>query len=267
MGIGDFTPDDATASSQSSGSSSTVDLYGLGPVGNGPIYVTESNPGMGEHSGGGGYTSVPVNGPNVVTGNQYAAQIAALSQSNPAAFQQWQSLLYAADFYSGKPRLGVFGAADINALQAALTAYQQVNGQANASLGGSEPTSPQALQDWLQQRVAQVKATGGPGATTKQPLQVDYTDPTAISAALQAGAQSELGRNLSDKELQGFISQFHGLQATAQTAAYNGDSSFTPPDLSGQAEQYLIGQHGPEHDQKLAAGYLDSIAQRLGVNA
>lgn len=262
--VGGLTADDLTAGGSSSGSSG-VDLYQLGPVGSGPIYVTEQQSAMGEHAGGGNTTYV--NNPGNVDGNAFARQIAAMSVNDPASFHQWQNMLYAADFYSGKPRPGVYGAADTNALQAALTAYQQVNAQANAALGqGKTPsTPPQAFQAWLNQRIAQVKATGGPGATTKQPLQVQYTDPTAISAALQAGAQQELGRNLNDKELQGFIAQFHGQQKTAQTDAYNGDSSVTPPDLSGQTAQYLISQHGPEHDQKLAAGYLARINQMFGV--
>lgn len=265
MGIGDFTPDDATAGAPSGGSSA-LDLYGLGVVGSGPIYVTEQQSAMGEHSGGGSTTYV--DNPGNVDGNAFARQVAALSQTNPAAFQQWQQMLYAGDFYSGKPRLGVYGAADVKALQAALTAYQQVNAQANAAIGqGKAPASqPLAFQEWLNQRISQVKGTGGPGAgSTRAPLTISYTDPAELESAAQSAAQQALGRDLSQNEIHSFIGAFHSKEASAQRGAYNGDKSVTNPEVTGEATNFVTKGNQEEANDRHEATLLDSIGQLLGV--
>jgi hypothetical protein len=192
---------------------------------------------------------------------QYAQFIIGLQATNPALYKQYQTMLYKSGYYTGKPVYGTYTGADGRAIQAMINDYEQYNTSLIAA--GAKQVTP---VDYMQRQIKiGGNALSGAGGPAKQPLTVQYTDPASLKATLQSAAQDALGRNLTDGELSAFVSKFHGEEKTQQTAAYNNASSVTPPDAGAQAQADVLGQHGPEHDQKLASGYLDSIAQQLGV--
>jgi hypothetical protein len=193
--------------------------------------------------------------------SEYAQFIISLQASNPALYKQYQQQLYKAGYYgSSKPIYGTYTGRDGQAIQQMLQDYEATD-SARVSNGLGRLTPVDYLADTIK-KGGSALANGG---VTRQPLTIQYTDPETLKATLQSAAQDGLGRNLTDKELTTFVSKFHGQEAAAQTGAYNNDTSITPPDAGADAQALVTNQHGPEHDQKLAAGYLDSINQMLGV--
>lgn len=193
--------------------------------------------------------------------DEYARAFAQMSVTNPKAFAQQQLEMYQAGFYgTGPPRFGVFTTDDLGALKGAFSSYSAV-------VNPKSPT-PLTFADYMDHAARQVMANGGPGGggggggVSRAPLQL--TDPTALNQTLQSAAQSALGRNLSDAELKTFVNHFHGLERNAYNTAGAG-GTYTSPDVTGQAMTEVDKQHSAEEQQKLAAGYEDTIQQLLGV--
>jgi hypothetical protein len=232
-----------------------VDTFNLGDLSGQQVHLTYTTPNSNlVPLGGGKYGSKPGGFTDQST-DDFMAYFAGLSQSNPKQYAQIQQQLYQAGAYGGsKPSFGVYTTQDATAMKAVLTGYM-----------GLKLTTPITLPDYIKQIQSAGIKNGVLNGAPRAPLTVQYTDPNTLKGTLQSAAQDYLGRNLSDKELNGFVSKFHGQEKTAQTAAYNNKPGETPPEASGDAQALLENVHTPEHQQKLAANYLDSINQMLGV--
>jgi hypothetical protein len=241
--------------------------YNLGPLGGLPVYTgTSTTPGSGNINIGAPLYGHPQQSTKPTTqylsqtAQDYVTKFATLQQSDPAAFAALQAQLYAANAYgSNKPITGVYSADDAAAMNAAIVAYER------ATAGGV--VSKISFTDWLKQQAALVKAAGGPGGggPARAPLVIQYTDPAELKEGLNQKAQEELGRNLSDKEVKFFVNFFHGKEAGAQRSAYNGASSVTPPEVTGEAQSFVLDNNDKEVQQRLQATYLDSLNSMLGV--
>jgi len=189
-------------------------------------------------------------------------QMAALAASNPAAFFALQKQLFFSGFYGSKmPRFGFYTSDDIDAMNNALGSYQALTASG----------VPVRWQDYLDRGMMMGLKNGWGsgggfgGGGGRAPLVISYTDPAELHTALQNAAQAALVRNLNSAELDTFVKAFHGKEAAAQRGAYNGNSSVTNPEVTGEAAQQLDTQHSAEEQQRSKAMYLDAIQSLLGV--
>lgn len=252
-----------TSSALPSGSN---DVYGFGSdLGNSNVFLgTQTSYGKDGPDAikqGGNNKPVTSSAPVVRSANSFMQTWANSSVSNPQFFAQYQEQLYASGFYgSSKPRWGVYTTSDAAAMKKALQSY--------AGIVNPNDPNPVTFADYLDHAMSQVGANGGfggGGGSTRAPLTISYTDPAELHETLQSAAQSALGRNLNSDELNKFVSAFHGKEAKAQRAAYNGASSATNPEATGESQDFVSTNNTKEAGERSTATYLDSINQLLGV--
>lgn len=194
------------------------------------------------------------------TPTQYIQKFATSSMSNRSDFEQSQAMLKAAGYYNSNGYVkGVYGSEDRTAMANAMNDYL---GLVNQNSGVH-----MTFQQYLQMRSSAIKSQGGfgGGGGGRLPLTISYTDPAALKDALNTGAQSALGRNLTDSEMGNFISGFHSKEAAAQRRAYAGGGSATMPNATGQATQFIDQNFAKEEAQRESSTYLDALASVLGV--
>lgn len=191
-------------------------------------------------------------------------------------FRALQVALYRGGMYgSKKPEDVLSGTWDTDtadALSKAIRGYLQVADQDD---GAGVPISfDEYVTNVSKGRDAAGKAAQE--ATPKKPLVYDLDDPAEIAGQVQQAAQSSLGRNLSDAEVQHFVSEFMAQQRAYQKKLYDVEQGFTSgavsggtfevnqPDLEGQAEQYVKTGREDEIGGNQLADYVGAIQQLLG---
>lgn len=253
-----------TSSSLPSGSN---DVYNFGSdLGNSSVFLgTQTSYGKNGPDAikqGGNSKPVTSSSPVVRSANSFMQTWANSSVSNPQFFAQYQEQLYASGFYgSSKPRFGVYTTDDAAAMKRALQSY--------AGIVNPNDPNPVTFADYLDHAMSQVNANGGfgggMGGSARAPLTISYTDPAELHEAALSAAQQAIGRDLSSSELDRFTKAFHGKEASAQRAAYNGASSVTNPEVTGESKSFVDANNSKEEGERMQATYLDSINQLLGV--
>jgi hypothetical protein len=197
---------------------------------------------------------------NVTNSTDYINYLISLQTSNPTLYKQYQKELYQAGYYgNSKPAYGTYTGMDGRAFSNFIQDYGAKNGSLIAN-NLNEITPEQYLAQTIKLGGGALNA--GPA---KQPLTINYTDPAALKEVLQSAAQKNLGRDLSPKELAGFISEFHGKEAAAAKANYNNASSATQPEATGEAQSFIDQGFTMEEGQRRGATFVDSLNQMLGV--
>lgn len=192
--------------------------------------------------------------PQGVSANDFYKQFVTNSQKNQTAYIAQQKAMYNAGFYGAqKPNYGSYGPTDDNAMKAALSSYSPVQ-SVHPGL---------SFNQYLDQLTA--SGAGKNAGPTKQPLTVSYTDPDTLKSAANSAAQQALGRNLTTHELNAFVGAFHGKESAAQKTAYDNGSSYTAPEVTGEATQLVQSHNQVEAQQALSASYLDRLNSMLGV--
>lgn len=252
-----------TSASLPSGSN---DVYNFGQdLGNSSVFLgtqkTYGVNGPDALKAGGSNKPASSTSPVVKSANSFMQTWANSSVTDPKFFAQYQMQLFASGFYGNSPpRWGVYTTTDAAAMKKALQSYSGI-------VNPNDP-NPVTFADYLDHAMGQVNANGGfggGGGATRAPLTISYTDPAELHETLQTAAQSDLGRNLGPKELALFVKVFHGKEASAQRAAYNGASSATNPEATGESQDYVAANNTKEAGERSTATYLDSINQLLGV--
>jgi hypothetical protein len=177
-------------------------------------------------------------------------------------FYEWQQKLYAAGFYgSAKPTDVAWGTWDLAtgaALKSAFSAAVQV-----AASG-----APVTFDEYLT-GLGQAKTAAQSGIGTG-PLVVQHEDPKAVAGMLQQAAQASLGRDLSDAEVEHFISEYKAAEDAyykgrkVATDATGGRVDVTQPNLQAQAESFVQGGHGTEAAGNNMADYVKALESMLG---
>ena len=245
------------------GSGGITDVLGLGNLAGNTqmVYTGMSAPGPSVTAGGdvtvgrGARPGTQTKSPQYIDPPTYVTRILALPAS---AFTQYQKELAKAGLYgNNQPLYGVPSAADTQALNGLLSSYLPyvVGVQAD----GGTPMTP---EQYLNKYSAQLKKQGGATSTQRAPLSL--TDPAAIRQSAMAAAQASLGHDLTDAQLKKFISEYHA----AETKAYNtagANKTYTPPDLSGQADVFAENVDPEELQSHRMAGFVDQLNNMLGV--
>lgn len=192
------------------------------------------------------------------TPTQFIQQFATDSLANRSAFESQQAALKAAGYYSSSGYTkGVYGSQDRQAMVGAMNDY--------LSIVNSNSPVQMTFSQFLQLKASAGAGSNGGGGSGRRPLTISYTDPAELTAALQSGAQSALGRKLTSSEMSGFITGFHAKEAAAETQAYNGGGTATMPEVTGQAQNFLDTHFQGEEQQRLKATYLDAMNSMFGV--
>lgn len=197
--------------------------------------------------------------------SSYMNQVMKWAASDPQGqFQSLQLELYQAGFYTGagKPLPGSYTGVDKRALTNALKDYTDIV--------KSDPNNPNLLtfSEYLGTAARAAKifggggGGGGGGGYTRAPLSL--TDPAELRQTLQQAAGSALGRQLSKSELAHFVSAFHGAEKGAYDRAGAGHT-YTNPNPSGRAIEYVDNHHQGEEQGRLSATYMDALNSLLGV--
>lgn len=241
----------------------------------------------GEHSGPGSHGYVMRGqGLETTTTNDYQKsqdiykQYIALASKHPDAFMQLQGMLYDAGFYGSSSRAsvhwGMVTDQTTSALKAAINAYLTAANATGQPMTWTEFLEKQAQQGQINQAEGGVGAAGGSGSGTGSqppPLSISLEDPAALSNYLQRFAVEELGQAVDPKQIQDFVSKFHGEQTTAQTDQYNAavngqDSSIVTPNAQAEAERYAQSANPDEFVQHNIGGYANTLFNMfLGSNS
>lgn len=237
------------------------DIYNLGDLYNKTLFLGTAQTGnVTDATGGytGGPKGVSIQSTSV---ESMMREFAGWSVSDPQSFAAMQQQLYSSGAYgSTKPNFGVWsGSLDSNAMKAAMTGY----------LGIVNPNDPNPLSfaDYLDRRGAQGKSNGiggGSAGATRAPLQL--TDAATLRQTLQSASQNALHRNLSDDELNHFVTAFHGQETQAYNQA-NAGATYANPDAGAQAIESVQTNHAAEANQALQASYNDKLMSMLGESS
>lgn len=136
-----------------------------------------------------------------------------------AKLAQVQDQLYRAGYYSANyvPKYGLLNAEDISAFRTMM-------------IGLASNPSQATLPDYLNQSA---QAGDSHGLGRRSPLVVKLTNPDDLRVTLQKTVQDLYGGNMSEGDVQNFISTFQSQQAQEQTSAYSA-GGFNPE--TGQAD-------------------------------
>lgn len=230
------------------------DIYNLGKIWNSTLYLgNESHKQAGPYAGTdvvmqGRNSSQTVTSPVTSTPYEYMKDFASWSVTSPAQYQALQAQLYAAGFYTKKPRLGVYTADDAAAMKKAITGY----------LGVVNPDSPNplTLSDYLDHASRQGEAQQKAEDAASAPV-IQVTDSAAIRSAAMQAFQAATGRGASKAQLDKFVAQFQAAQTSAQTAA--GGSTVSAPDLSSDAMQFAQQEDPQAYAQNQRQAYLNTL--------
>lgn len=167
-----------------------------------------------------------------------------------------QHALFDGGFYGTASSTSIaFGAG----IDATLTAWRRaLTATAQAQSAGLNLTP----EDVIRQAAEDRRKAAGKAPTG--PLIVEHEDPHALAGMLQQAAQAALGHDLSDQEVEHFISEYKSAedayykQRLVASNATAGRVDLTRPDPSAQAKSFVQGEHGTE-----AAG--DNLANYVGA--
>lgn len=240
------------------------DVFGTGAFGDTKILIGfqdithQSGSRYSADGGPGTATTTHSTGQITQTANAYFQQFANMSLTDKAGYIALQQRLIKAGAYgNGKPILGVYSAADGDAMKTVLAGYI---GLVNSNPGGGNALK---FSDYLNMVIKGGGiGGGGGGGPTRAPLQL--TDPKTLKESLQQAAQNRLGRDLGADEVATFTDAFHAAERSAYNAAGAG-RTVTGPDVSGRSLAQLDENHKVEEGQRNQASNLDALAQLLGV--
>lgn len=268
------TPAPATAST----SSNPADIWGLGNLYGMPVGLGTTS---GNHASGGGtrtrgmgidYRDVGQQNPGTAFGTtqdllQNMKDLWALGSSgskpeNQAALQQYEELqlmLLQGDHYSSGTttknlRFGQWTSATEKAIVDALSGYEQ-------AIAGN--ATPMTFHDYLAQNrnAGSVggKSTTDPGSVggaTGAASQAILDDPALLRSTVMSAAQAALGRGLSSAQLDKFVAQFQGAQASYQQSA---NSTIVRPDAVAQAGVFAQQAAPQQYANHQAQGYMNAL--------
>lgn len=238
----------------------TYDVYGLGNVANQSIYVGYTGTPVPGGSAQGqknastfGDNKLPDQGQNAYTpAYKLMQRFAQESVTNPNSFAALQADLFQAGLYgTTPPTWGTWTAKDGDAIVQAFKGYTAV----------SQTGVPLTFEDWLSGA-----ASAGTASQQSKVNPVSYTPTDYLQKAAQSAARATLGHELSESDLQKFVSSFHSQEATAQggaaqaqlsnTATTPGDAS---PDPTSGASDYISQNFANEEAQHSAKGYMNAM--------
>lgn len=195
----------------------------------------------------------------------YANSFAGLSASNPQAFYNMQMELYNSGAYgSAKFLPGTYTSADAAAMKKAMSGYLGVVNSADPNPLTFSEYLGRASQTGQANGINGSGSGGGGGGGSRAPLQL--TDAATLRQTLQSASQNALHRDLTDPELEQFVTAFHGQETQAYNTA-NAGGTYSSPDASAQAVESVNTNHADEESQALKASYNDKILQMLGGSA
>lgn len=181
-----------------------------------------------------------------------------------AAFLDLQRRLFLGGYYGAASEASIPWGSFTSATQQAWLHLLEATQM--AQVAGQDMTPDNVLDAAVTARQANAPAGAPPS-----PLLIQHEDPKAIAAALQQAAQSTLGRDLSDAEVEHFISEYkaaedaYGRQRqTAQDATTGQRVDLTAPDLSGEASAFVKAGHSAEAGQQQGADYISALEQMIG---
>lgn len=196
--------------------------------------------------------------------DQAALALFGMSKGANGQVAQLQQKLYAAGYLT---RINTPGMPDDDTARAYGSLLQQVSASNQAG-------DPITVDDYLTQSAQAAAAAGvvGRGATTTNGLRLHTTAPLDIMQTAQQVAQQELGRKLSNKQLQAFVAVYHGIEANknAQTAstdpAIQAGTNVTTedaPTLSAAADNYVQQNFATEYGANNVANTFDAFRKLI----
>ena len=206
--------------------------------------------------------------PNMQTPEAILDNYAALSYNSPDAYSALQAQLAQAGFMSSPTKIaGGWTAQTEAALKSAITQYSQVSGKDTAGVPVSftQFLADQAAKNGpaLEQELAKDQATAEAAAT---PPSAPQADPAELQQTAQSAAQEALGRNLTQAELNDFVSSFHSKQMSAFAAAQAGGTTYETPNEGADAARFVIQNNQHEYGQHEIQGYADAFLRMMGIS-
>lgn len=202
----------------------------------------------------------------------FMQQVASLAATDPQTLANYQIQMWKSGLYGNVDlsdiSLGHWTTDTASAFKKVLSGYKQAD--ALGGLTSQQKSVFDYLGDLSGTPVGKAaKDLAGPAPVTTVN---NFTDPNSVSAAAQSAAQSALGRNLSDKEIEKFVTEFHAVQAnynktynSAQQDTKGGTFNLTQPDLSSQAQAFAQSSNPNEAAANKASDYVVALQQMLGV--
>lgn len=278
MGVPPTPYDPNAAASGGASTTSTIDIWGLGPYGEAPIIIgaaTRPQSGFGGYSKLPGYDQDKSAGP-VRAGDGLAVtdtlakvlkEFSAMAYSPQTApeFLKWQRQLYTAGLYgSKKPSEVAWGSWDDDTYLAFKTALTKV-AQSN------EAGAPISFDEYLTKLGAD-KQRAAKELSQQDPTIREHANPQVVAGVLQQAAQAAFGRNLSKDEVDHFVSEYRAAEDsyyhTAESAqATPGVHDLTKPDVQAQAQGFVNQHHAAEAGGASMAGYFGEIERLINGGA
>jgi hypothetical protein len=188
-----------------------------------------------------------------MTAEQVMKQFAAMSQNDPMAFAAIQKELQDGGFYGSATHVyGGWNGQTETAVADAMTQYVKVaqaggvaenfrtfldhQAQANTGINGNDPGG-----------------AGGGGAAARQTI---LDDPEALKSAAMTAAQAALGSGLSEDQLNKFVAQFQGAQASYQQST---NSTVVQPDATSDAMAFAQKSDPQGYANHQATGYMSAL--------
>lgn len=186
-----------------------------------------------------------------------------LFSQNKDAYVSLQQMLFQGGWFGAASKESIRFGASIAATQQAWLHLLEATQMAQTA---GQDVTPDNILDQSVTEANKNQIGQGPS-----PLLIQHEDPKAIAAALQQAAQSTLGRDLSDAEVEHFISEYkaaedaYGRQRQTANDATSGQRvDLTAPDLAGEAKQFVNEGHAGEADQQQGADYVGALEQMIG---
>jgi hypothetical protein len=177
---------------------------------------------------------------------------------DPTVRQQWANMqaqmlsmgLYGTSGGAMLYRPGTWTDNDASALVKAFRGYQGVAGHDGAG-------QPLTFAEYLDRSSQQAAANGqGGGASGAAPKQTILDDPEALKSAAMTAAQAALGSGLSEDQLNKFVAQFQGAQASYQQST---DSTVVQPDATSDAMAFAQKSDPQGYANHQATGYMSAL--------
>lgn len=188
-------------------------------------------------------------------------EFAAMSQNDPMKFAAIQKALADGNFYGSASTIyGGWNIQTERALAGAMESYLKVSEGAGVPVSFMQYLANTATAN------QQINGNAGNGmggshgsAITPKP---ELADPMALRATVQSAAQAALGETLKPSEVNRFVNEFHRLE-TQQFNNHLQGASYTNPDMTTAAEQFVAQNNTQGAEQYNARGYMDALLNTL----
>jgi hypothetical protein len=215
-------------------------------------------PAPGENGGPGWNVNEPHSFDIMRSATDLMKEFAAMSQTDPVKFAGIQKALADGNFYGSAS--SIFGGWNIQTEKAIASAMEQY---LKVSRGAGTPVS--FMQFLANTAVSNQQLNGNAGngqksgSSSSASRGPSLTDPSALRLQVQQAAQSALGRNLSESEVNRFVDEFHNLETQQFDTAIAGNKAYTNPNPSTAAESFVGSNNTQEAQQHNATGYMDAL--------